>query len=151
MARKRKPQATAPKSAAGTHSVSATADDLLLAALERGDDPAKTGRFLMTFKEGAMDAGLKSLKKQSGLRMVSARDFKDQTIRLEEAGDAEAVVFPEIGVALVSGEAAAARSMSADAFIAEDSHQSRLAAGVKGSEDAGVIDGQIGIAVEDKE
>jgi subtilisin family serine protease len=53
--------------------------------------------------------------------MASARDFKNQTIRLEEAGDAEAVVFPEIGVALVSGEAAAARSMSAEAFIEEDS------------------------------
>ena len=121
MAKKKKPQGTAAKSATAAQSVSATADDLLLAALERGDDPAKTGRFLMTFKEGAMDAGVKSLQKQSGLRMANARDFKDQTIRLEEAGDAEAVVFPEIGVALVSGEAAAARSMSSEAFIAEDS------------------------------
>ncbi len=121
MAKKKKHPGTAAKSATAAQSVSATADDLLLAALERGDDPAKTGRFLMTFKEGAMDAGIKSLQKQSGLRMASARDFKDQTIRLEEAGDAEAVVFPEIGVALVSGEAAAARSMSAEAFIAEDS------------------------------
>ena len=121
MAKKKKDRGTAAKSATASQSVSATADDLLLAALERGEDPAKTGRFLMTFKEGAMDAGVKSLQKRSGLRMASARDFKDQTIRLEEAGDAEAVVFPEIGVALVSGEAAAARSMSTEAFIEEDS------------------------------
>src|SRR6266850_5784724 len=121
MAKKKKDQGTAVKRAAASRSISASADDLLLAALEQGEDPAKTGRFLMSFKEGAMDAGVKSLQRRSGLRMASARDFKDQTIRLEEAGDAEAVVFPEIGVALVSGEAAAARSMSAEAFIEEDS------------------------------
>ena len=75
MAKKKKPQGTTAGSATAAQSVSATTDDLLLAALERGDDPAKTGRFLMTFKEGAMDAGVKSLQKQSGLRMASARDF----------------------------------------------------------------------------
>ena len=121
MAKKKRDKGTAAKSATAAQSVSASADELLLAALEQGDDPAKTGRFLMTFKEGATDAGVKSLQKRSGLRMASARDFKDQTIKLEEAGDAEAVVFPEIGVALVSGEAAAARSMSTEAFIEEDS------------------------------
>jgi hypothetical protein len=121
MAKKKKDKGTAAKSATAAQRVSASADELLLAALERGDDPAKTGRFLMTFKEGATDAGVKSMQKRHGLRMASARDFKDQRIALEDAGDAEAVVFPEIGVALVSGEAAAARSMSAEAFIEEDS------------------------------
>src|SRR5215469_2865486 len=101
--------------------VSASADDLLLAALERGGDTSKTGRFLITFKEGALDAGLQSLQSQQGFRVANAREFPDQAIALDKAGDADAVVFPEIGVALVSGEAAAARGMSAEAVIAEDS------------------------------
>ena len=121
MAKKRKDGRTAAKTATASQSVSASTDDLLLAALEQGGDPAKTGRFLMTFKEGAMDAGMKSLQARSGLRMASARDFKDQTVNLAEVGDAEAVVFPEIGVALVSGEAATARGMSTESFIEEDS------------------------------
>jgi hypothetical protein len=101
--------------------ISASADDLLLAALERGGDTSKTGRYLMTFKEGAVDAGLQTLKLQSGFRVANARDFPNQAMLLEQAGDADAVVFPEIGVALVSGEAAAARGMSTEAAIAEDS------------------------------
>ena len=52
-----------PKSeAAAQQSITASADDLLLAALERGGDPTKTGRFLMTFKEGGAAAGMKSLQ-----------------------------------------------------------------------------------------
>jgi len=101
--------------------VSATADELLLAALESGGDPSKTGRFLMTFKEGAGDAAMKSLKARSGFRVASARDFDNQAMDFSQTGDAEAVVFPEIGVALVSSHAAAARGMTAENLVAEDS------------------------------
>ena len=101
-------------------SVSASSDDLLLSILEQGGDGTKTGRFLMTFKEGATAAGLKSLKARSGMRVADARDFTNQAVNFQEVGDAEAVVFPEIGVALVGGGAAAARSLSADA-LDEDS------------------------------
>jgi subtilisin family serine protease len=100
--------------------VSASADDLLLAALEGGDG-TKTGRFLVTFKEGATDAGVKSLQAQSGMRVAHARDFRDQAVDFAATGDAEAVAFPEIGVALVSGPAAAARGLSAEMTVAEDS------------------------------
>jgi subtilisin len=100
--------------------ITTSTDDLLLAALERGGDTAKTGRFLITFKEGASDAGLQSLQSQ-GLRVANARDFQNQAMSLEEAGDAEVAVFPEIGVALVGGEAAAERGMSTEVAIAEDS------------------------------
>jgi len=105
----------------GAQSVSASADDLLLAVLEHGGDGTKTGRYLVTFKEGATSEGLKSLKSQSGFRVADARDFKGQALNFEEVGDAEAVVFPEIGVALVGGGAAYARGMSTEALIAEDS------------------------------
>src|SRR5258705_5665525 len=101
--------------------VSASADDLLLAALERGGDTGKTGRFLMTFKEGATAAGIKSLQSKRGLRVASARDFQNQAMDLQQTGDADAVVFPEIGVALVGSGAAAAHGLTTAAFAAEDS------------------------------
>jgi subtilisin family serine protease len=101
--------------------VSTDAESLLLAALERGGDTSKTGRFLMTFKEGSMDAGVKHLESTHGLRLAHARDFKNQAVMLEEAGGADAVVFPDIHVALISGPAAEARSMHAEMEIAEDS------------------------------
>jgi len=100
--------------------VSTDAETLLMAALERGGDTSKTGRFLMTFKEGAMDAGIKHLESHRGLRLAHARDFKDQAVMLEEAGYADAVVFPDIHVALMGGAAAAERGLTADTSIAED-------------------------------
>jgi subtilisin family serine protease len=108
-------------SVASEQSVAAGADELLLAALERGGDTTKTGRFLMTFKEGATDAGVKSLTAKRGLRVANARDFKGQAMDLAATGDAHAVVFPEIGVALVGGEAAAEHGITAAEFVAEDS------------------------------
>jgi subtilisin len=107
--------------ATGTLGVSATADELLLAALERGDDPSTTGRFLMTFKEGAGDAAVKSLRTRSGLRMASARDFDNQAVNFGMTGDAEGVIFPEIGVALVSAEAAVSRGLMAEDATDDDS------------------------------
>jgi hypothetical protein len=105
----------------GEQRVSASSDELLLAALERGGDTEKTGRFLVTFKEGAWDAGMQSLKAQAGLRVADARDFENQAAELESAGDADAFLFPEIGVALVGSEAAGAAGLTAESAIAEDS------------------------------
>jgi len=101
---------------------SSPVEELLLAALERGDDSFETGRYLITFKEGASDEGIKSLGVQGhGMRVADARDFEDQAATLESVGDADAVVFSEIGVALVGGNAAQERSMSAHSEIASDS------------------------------
>src|SRR6266540_2940855 len=111
-----------PKSdAAAQQSITASADDLLLAILNQGGDTTKTGRFLMTFKEGATAAGMKSLQSKRGLRVANARDFKDQAVNLADAGDAHAMVFPEIGVALVGGAAAVEHGIMAADFVAEDS------------------------------
>ena len=99
---------------------SSTVEDLLLSALERGGNTLETGRYLVTFKEGAVEPGLESLVTQ-GLKVADARDFKNQAAVLEDAGDADAVHFPEIGVALISGSAAEAHKMSAMAEIASDS------------------------------
>jgi subtilisin len=105
---------------AASQSVAANVDELMLAALERGGDVTKTGRYLVTFKEGAADAGIKSLTSKRGLRVATARDFENQAVDLEAAGDAQAVVFPEIGVALVSAEAAAEHGVTAAEFVAEE-------------------------------
>ncbi len=109
-----------PSSSAAANRASSTVEELLLAALERGDDSFETGRFLVTFKEGAGEAGMQSLGAQ-GMRVADARDYKDQAATLESVGDADAVVFPEVGVALLGGAPAQARKMTVHAEIASDS------------------------------
>jgi hypothetical protein len=101
-----------PKSAAEPR-LSATIDELLLSALERGgDESLETGRYIVTFKENAAEEGIRALTAQ-GLRLADARDFTDQTVTLENVGDAEALVFPEIGAAVISGAAMEARNLTA--------------------------------------
>jgi subtilisin len=100
--------------------VSADTESLLLAALERGGDMATTGRFLMTFKDGATEAGVKHLVSTHGLRLANARDFKDKAAVFAEAGDADGLVFPEIGVALMGSHAAETRGLTVEAVVAED-------------------------------
>ena len=100
--------------------VSSTPEELMLAALERGDDTLETGRLLVTFKEGAAEEGLQSLGSRS-MRLANARDFTDQAAALEDAGDADAFVFPEIGVALLSGNSAREKGLNLEAEIAADS------------------------------
>jgi subtilisin family serine protease len=100
--------------------VSSPVEELLLKAMERGDGTFETGRFLVTFKEGATPEGLQSLGAKS-MRVANARDFEGQAAVLETLGDADAIVFPEVGVALVGGDAAASRGMSVQAELAADS------------------------------
>ncbi len=87
-------------------STSTSIDDLMTAALARGDGSMETGRYLVTFKEGAAEAGTKALRGMN-LRMAHARDFTSQAVEMSALGDADAVMFPEINVALVSGAAVA--------------------------------------------
>lgn len=104
-----------------TAHTSSSVDALFAAALERGGDSLETGRYIVTFKEGAHDAGVESLTSAKGMRVADARDFKDQAAVLEAVGDADAVLFPEIGAALLSGNAAKSRSMTAMAEVESDS------------------------------
>ncbi|HEX8263908.1 MAG TPA: S8 family serine peptidase [Pyrinomonadaceae bacterium] len=107
---------------ASAANVSSSVEELLLAALERGGDSFETGRYLVTFKEGADEEAVKSLGAQGqGMRVADARDFDDEAVSFESVGDADAVVFSEIGVALIGGGAAEERSMGAFAEIASDS------------------------------
>lgn len=100
--------------------VSSSIEEMLAAALERGDESLETGRYIVTFKENAAEEGAKALR-ATGLRMADAREFTSQAITLETVGDAEAAVFPEIGAAVVGGAAFESRGMSAMADGSADS------------------------------
>ena len=102
------------------HPIAASVDDLLTAAQARGDESLETGRYIVTYKENAAEEALRSLNSQ-GLRVADARDFHEQAVTFDAVGDAEALVFPEIGAAVISGGAFAARGMSVQADIPQDS------------------------------
>jgi len=110
---------TEPQDRAGVSAVSSATEELLLAALERGGDTFTTGRYLVTYRENATEDGLGLLRAQ-GLRVADARDFTDQAVTVEDVGDAEALMFPEIGVALVSSPGLAQLGMSTLDEVAAD-------------------------------
>jgi hypothetical protein len=95
-------------------------DELLLAALERGDESLETGRYLITFKEGAVKEGAHALS-ATGLRSVDARDFAGQAFNIRDVAGADSLVLPEIGVAVVAAAALATRGLCVQAEIAADS------------------------------
>ncbi|WP_447528692.1 S8 family serine peptidase [Vreelandella sp. TE19] len=94
-------------------SIACGSERLLMAALERGGNCLETGRYLVSYREGMLDEGIKVLKDQQ-FRVADARDFSEQVANLEEAGDAEVMVFPELGVALLGGDALELREMRSD-------------------------------------
>lgn len=119
----KKPQGSSSMSSGerGTSaSVSCGIEKLLLAALERGSCCLETGRFLISYREGRVEEGIKSLKSQN-FRVADARDFADQAVSLEDAGDAEVMIFPELEVALVGGDALQLHGMSVKDPILADS------------------------------
>jgi subtilisin len=116
---KRSAQTAGSEASLNSH-VSTDTEALFLAALERGGDTSKTGRYLVTLKEGAADAAVKHLRTKTGLRMAHARDFTDQAVVLEQTGDADAVVLPDIHVALIGGPAAEEHGLTTETSIAAD-------------------------------
>lgn len=117
----RSARSTGNGSNGGVHgaSLSSSVDELLLAAMERGDQSLQTGRYIVTYKEGAEEQGVESIR-ASGLRMADARDFADQAVTFEDVGDADALVLPEIGVAIVAAPGMEAMGFSAAEDIAGD-------------------------------
>lgn len=106
-----------PKGAAVPVPVSSPIEELLMQALERDDETMQTGRQIITYREGGVEEGNKALKAQ-GFRVADARDFDDQAVTMESVGDADALMFPEIGVAVVSGGSIEAHGMDVEEEIA---------------------------------
>jgi subtilisin family serine protease len=118
MAKRKQPKR--PSRRDGQHAMSASVDDLLLAAQQRGDESLETGRYIITFKQDAREEAAASLGEQS-FRVADARDFDKQAVSLADVGDADAVYFPELGVAAVSGDAFKSSGLGALEVVAEDS------------------------------
>lgn len=78
---------------AGGTAVSASTEQLLLEALQRGGDTLETGRYLVTYREGMAEEGAQALRARA-FRMADARDFAGQAVTPEDTGDAEALNFP---------------------------------------------------------
>jgi subtilisin len=84
-------------------------DAMLMRAMEQGDDSLQTGRQIVTFNpEGGQEA--RSALESLNLRVADARDFSEQQFSVEDVGDADAVVLPEIGIAIVNAADAAERA-----------------------------------------
>ncbi|WP_434985893.1 hypothetical protein [Vreelandella zhaodongensis] len=74
-----KPKGNGSGKSTGTNkslnSVSCGAEQLLLAALERGNHCLETGRFLISYRDGMLEEGIKTLKNQK-FRVADARDMQ---------------------------------------------------------------------------
>jgi subtilisin len=99
-------------------SVSASVDELLTAALGRKRETLTTGRYILTYRLHALDEGVRSMKRQR-VHLADARDFENQAIALEKVGDADAVLFPEVGTALIGSAGAERLGLSVHAAIAD--------------------------------
>lgn len=117
MAKKRTRSPRSSQSSSNGH-LTSNIDELLLAATQRGDGSLQTGRYIVTYKEGAGDAAAEGLKAQ-GVRTADARDFANE--KVADVGDAEALFLPEIGVAVVSNSGLETAGLSALAEIAAES------------------------------
>src|SRR5688572_8908944 len=65
--------------------------------------PGTTGRYLVLFREGAAQDAAALLKDANGITTANAADFNGSGFD-EESVDADAIVFEELGVALVGVE-----------------------------------------------
>ncbi|MBH0779487.1 S8 family serine peptidase [Nocardia bovistercoris] len=98
--------------------LSSSPDELLQAVQERGDESMETGRYVISFRVDAEDGGVQALRSQ-GCNVISARDFGDQAVTLEDIGDSDALVLPEVGCAVVSGNALQAHELLAQVESAD--------------------------------
>lgn len=84
----------------------AAASSQVSAAAEDGaTNPVYTGRYIAIFKDDATDAAVTQFQDTYNLKVASAASFEDQAVPFEDLGDAEVLVFPSLGAALVSAEA----------------------------------------------
>lgn len=63
--------------------------------------PGTTGRYLVLLRESAMKSGAKALKDTAGLRVASTADFSDGAVEGKQLAEAEAILFEDLGVAVV--------------------------------------------------
>lgn len=77
-----------------------------------------TGRFVITFREGADGEALASLRRGAGMtkaRLMSSADFGETGVDIAQLPDDGGVVFEHLGIAVVSMEDASANMLAQDA------------------------------------
>lgn len=77
--------------------------------------PGTTGRYLVLMREDAVAAGVKALTDVAGLEVASARSFENGAVDSQTMSDAEAIIFENLGVAVVDTPPDQLRSLSASA------------------------------------
>ncbi|MBN9521324.1 S8 family serine peptidase [bacterium] len=86
-------------------------------------DGLTTGRYIIIFKDEAVDdpAAAKALLSDvAGIREVGvASDYAESAVAADDLADAEAMYFPTLGIAVVSGEPTALQAMSASTAEAD--------------------------------
>jgi subtilisin family serine protease len=90
-------------------SLSCSVEDLRSASTAFGvgaANPEETGRYIVTFRPEATSETAKMLADSASLRVAHATDFGESAVSFDALGAADALVLPEIGIALVSAEPA---------------------------------------------
>jgi subtilisin family serine protease len=82
-----------------------TAVERMLSTTQSEDDtaPTLTGRYIITFRDGASDEGRRRLE-AAGFIVASADDADEGVLREEDATGADVLIFPRLDMALLSGE-----------------------------------------------
>jgi len=77
--------------------------------------PGTTGRYLVLLREGAAKAGAKALWDTAGLKVASTADFADGAVEGKVLAEAEAILFEDLGVAVVDSPPEQIQALSAAA------------------------------------
>lgn len=97
--------------------LSSSPDELLAAAPTTGilseGSASGTGRFIVTMRPEATIEGAQLMSDSAGLRVANAADFDQSAVNFDALGDAGALLFPELGVAVLSAEPDQIQSMGA--------------------------------------
>lgn len=81
-----------------------------------GQAEETTGKFVITFREHATNAGLSSLKKKTSVKKImSAADFKESAMDLAQMQDTAAIVFPTLGIAVATLDEEGVNALAAEA------------------------------------
>jgi len=82
-----------------------------------------TGRFVIVYKDSVLAApkeAERGLREAAGIRnVVSAADYDDKSVDPRDASEADAVYFPELGVAVVSADSDQLQALTAEASSQE--------------------------------
>jgi subtilisin family serine protease len=82
--------------------------------------PETTGRFIVTFREGAHSEAMAALKKHAGMtkgKMMSSADFGQAGVDMAQFPESGGVTFEHIGVAVVNIDPNAAGAMAQEAGV----------------------------------